>query len=113
MARAFCHLRRDSDISYVATQDTVELRGFEPLTFCMPCSRVSSDDVALGPVAAVQSGPSVRGRLARSGEISGRWSLVGPGLPDLPVKGGSTMALRITHDMMTLGSTTTSGRRPV
>jgi hypothetical protein len=28
----------------------VELRGFEPLTFCMPCSRVSSDGVALGPV---------------------------------------------------------------
>ena len=47
----------------------VELRGFEPLTFCMPCSRVSSDSVALGPVTAVQSGSNVWGRLARSGEI--------------------------------------------
>jgi hypothetical protein len=48
MARAFCDLRRDSDVTHVATHDS-------------------------------------------------------PGLPDLPVKGGSTRALRITHDMMTLG----------
>jgi hypothetical protein len=34
----------------------VELRGLEPLTFCMPCSTVSSGRVALGPVAADQSG---------------------------------------------------------
>ena len=27
-----------------------ELRGFEPLTFCMPCSMVASDDVVLGLV---------------------------------------------------------------
>jgi len=33
----------------------VELRGFEPLTFCMPCMRVSSDGVALRPVTALQS----------------------------------------------------------
>ncbi len=39
---------------------SVELRGFEPLTFCMPCSRVSSDGVALGLVPAVQSGSNVR-----------------------------------------------------
>ena len=26
IGRAVCHLRRDSDISYVATQDTVELK---------------------------------------------------------------------------------------
>ena len=31
----------------------VELRGFEPLAFCMPCIPVSSDDVALGLVTAV------------------------------------------------------------
>ena len=49
----------------------MELRGFEPLTVCMPCSRVSSDGVALGPVAAVRSGSDVWGRLARSGEIWG------------------------------------------
>ena len=54
----------------------MELRGFEPLTFCMPCSMVSSDGVVPGPVAAVQSGTNVRGRVARSGEICGRWSLV-------------------------------------
>ena len=33
----------------------MELRGFEPLTFCMPCMRVSSDGVALRPVTALQS----------------------------------------------------------
>jgi hypothetical protein len=49
----------------------VELRGFEPLTFCMPCSRVSSDDVVLGPVTALQSSSNVWGRLAWSGEIWG------------------------------------------
>ena len=47
----------------------VELRGFEPLTFCMPCSMVSSDGVALGLVATVQSGYRVWGGLARSGGI--------------------------------------------
>jgi len=54
----------------------VELRGFEPLTFCMPCSRVSSDGVVLGPVTAVQNGSDVWGSLARSGEIWRRWYLV-------------------------------------
>ena len=48
-------------------------------TFFMPCSRVSSGDVVLGPVTALQCGSSVRGSLARSGEIWGRWYLVGPG----------------------------------
>ena len=48
---------------------SLELRGFEPLTFCMPCSRGSSDGVALGPVVAVQSNSKVWGRLGRSGEI--------------------------------------------
>jgi len=33
----------------------VELRGFEPLTFCMPCSMIPSEDVALGLVAAGQA----------------------------------------------------------
>lgn len=40
----------------------------------MPCSTVSSDDVVLRPVAAVQSCSNVRGRLAPSGEI---WEQVG------------------------------------
>jgi hypothetical protein len=42
----------------------------------MPCSRVSSDHVALGLVAAVQGSSNVRGRLAQSGGIWGRWHLV-------------------------------------
>jgi hypothetical protein len=54
----------------------VELRGFEPLTFCMPCSRVSSDGVALRLVTAFQSDYRVWGGLARSGGIWGRWSLI-------------------------------------
>jgi hypothetical protein len=58
------------------SENAVELRGFEPLTFCMPCSMVSSDDVVLGPVAAVQSNSNVRGRLARSGAAWGRCHLV-------------------------------------
>src|SRR6266702_2209589 len=50
---------------------TVELRGFEPLTFCMPCSTIPSEAVALGLVTAVQRGFDVWGSLARSGEIWG------------------------------------------
>ena len=33
----------------------VELRGFEPLTFCMPCTANSSDGVACGLVSAGQA----------------------------------------------------------
>ena len=33
----------------------------------MPCSMVSSDGVALGPITALQSNFDVRGRLAQSG----------------------------------------------
>jgi hypothetical protein len=81
----------------------VELRGFEPLTFCMPCSMVSSDCVVLGPVAAVQSGSNVRGRLVRSGPIWRRWYLVWSWfLPDLSVSKGSTVATRFTDDTMNL-----------
>jgi hypothetical protein len=32
----------------------VELRGFEPLTFCMPCMAVSSDNVGVGRITAGQ-----------------------------------------------------------
>lgn len=42
---------------------------------CMPCSPVSSDNVVLGPIPAVQGGANVRGGLARSGEIWGRWKM--------------------------------------
>jgi hypothetical protein len=41
----------------------------------MPCSRVSSDSVALGLVPALQSNSGVWGRLAQSGEIWHRWYL--------------------------------------
>src|SRR5262249_50569875 len=54
----------------------VELRGFEPLTFCMPGSTIPPDRVALGPVTAVQSRFGVWGRLAQSGETWGGWYLV-------------------------------------
>jgi hypothetical protein len=54
----------------------VELRGFESLTLCMPCSVVSFDGVALGPVLAFQSNFDVWGRLAQSGGIWWRWYLV-------------------------------------
>jgi hypothetical protein len=84
----------------------VELRGFEPLTFCMPCSRVSSDDVVLGPVAAVQSGSNVWGRLARSGGIWGRWYLVWSWFCRTAVNEGSAVAARFTGDAMTLVVTT-------
>jgi hypothetical protein len=42
----------------------------------MPCSRVSSDDVVLGLVAADQSRYRVWGGLARSGGVWVRWYLV-------------------------------------
>jgi hypothetical protein len=51
----------------------VELRGFEPLTFCMPCMPVSSEGVASGPVTAGQVSYDVWGRLVRPGGIWGRW----------------------------------------
>jgi hypothetical protein len=54
----------------------VELRGFEPLTFCMPCMPVSSDGVTIGPVTAGQGLSSIWGRLARSGVAWGRWHLL-------------------------------------
>ena len=34
--------------------DNAELRGFEPLTSCMPCLTVSSDGIALGRITAGQ-----------------------------------------------------------
>jgi hypothetical protein len=34
------------------SKNAMELRGFEPLTFCMPCTEVSSAEVALRLVSA-------------------------------------------------------------
>ena len=80
----------------------MELRGFEPLTFCMPCSTVSSDGVALGPVTAVQSGFGVWRRLAWSGQIWGRWHLVWSWFSGPSINGHPSTTVRITDDTMTL-----------
>jgi hypothetical protein len=68
----------------------------------LPCIPVSSDSVVLGLVAAGRSGFDVWGRLARSGEIRGRWQLVWswsagpPGLREVPP------AIGITDDRVML-----------
>jgi hypothetical protein len=92
----------------------VELRGFEPLTFCMPCSMVSSDGVALGPVTADQTGSGVWGRLAQSGGIWGRWDLVWSGFTGPPSSREVDRGNGITNDTMTLGDRESRrGRRAV
>jgi hypothetical protein len=50
------------------TWENVELRGFEPLTFCMPCLTVSSGNVGQGRVTARQSNGLVWVGLAASAE---------------------------------------------
>ena len=40
---------------FLLTAKIVELRGFEPLTSCMPCLAVSSDGIALSRIAAGQT----------------------------------------------------------
>ena len=96
----------------------MELRGFEPLTFCMPCSTVSSDGVALGPVTAVQSRFGVWGRLARSSEIWGRWFLVWswfagpPGAPDFTDSVGwhPLLSVKASRDLRSVVQHRPSGR---
>jgi hypothetical protein len=47
----------DPSVKMVPTEredHCVELRGFEPLTSCMPCLTVSSDGIVLGRVTALQ-----------------------------------------------------------
>ena len=80
----------------------VELRGFEPLTFCMPCSTIPSGAVVLGPVTALQSGLGVWGGRARSGEIGGRWDLVWSWLAGPPSQGKFIHGNPITEDAMSL-----------
>ncbi len=67
---------------------TVELRGFEPLTFCMPCTVVSSEAVPLSLVLAVQGVTTVRGRRAGSGGTCARSHLLSHWFSDLPSQGG-------------------------
>ena len=97
----------------------MELRGFEPLTFCMPCSTIPSEGVALGPVTADQDRFRIWGRLARSGVAWGRCHLVWHLLPVLAAKGGTAMATQINDYSMSLAiddrivATAQSSERPV
>jgi hypothetical protein len=50
----------------------VELRGFEPLTFCMPCLTVSSGSVGQGRITARQGDGLVWVGLAASAVVWGR-----------------------------------------
>ena len=59
----------------------VELRGFEPLTFCMPCLAVSSGGVSLGRITARQGDGLVWSGLAASVVLWGRCHLVCHWLP--------------------------------
>ena len=85
----------------------MELRGFELLTFCMPCSTIPSEGVALGLVTAGECGFNVWGRLARSDEIWGRWCLVWywfagpPGAPDFtdPVDWHLVLSVKASRDL--------------
>jgi hypothetical protein len=63
---------------------------------------VSSGRVVLGLVAADQSGFDVWGRLSGSGGIWARWCLVWCWFAGPLNDGGSTMAIRIMDDTMTL-----------
>jgi len=51
--------------------ENVELRGFEPLTFCMPCLQVSSGGVSLGCVSARQGNGLVWQSLPASAVVWG------------------------------------------
>jgi hypothetical protein len=66
----------------------VELRGFEPLTFCMPCLPVQSGEVAGGRVTAGQAGSAVSLRLLASDLGWGHRHLVRHWLADLISKRG-------------------------
>ena len=67
--------RRNQQSCDVAVSSSTASNSEGP-TFCMPCSRVSSDEVALGLVSGGEGGFGVWGRRAGSGEIWRRWSLV-------------------------------------
>jgi hypothetical protein len=57
------------------TCGNVELRGFEPLTSCMPCLTVPSDAVAPGRVTAGQGNSVVRLGRTPSAVVRGRCHL--------------------------------------
>ena len=71
----------------------VELRGFEPLTFCMPCIPVSSDGVALVRLPRV-NGVTATGNVAlRLAESGGVGTCFGTCFPVLPGSRVSNMRL--------------------
>jgi len=63
--------------------ENVELKGFEPLTSCMPCLAVPSGYVSLSRVTAGQGDGHVWLSLAASTVVWGRCHLVCHWLPDL------------------------------
>jgi hypothetical protein len=73
--RHCCHLI-DTFILERVREKCVELRGFEPLTSCMPCLTVSSDAIALGRVMARQDNGLVWLGLAASATAWARCHLV-------------------------------------
>ena len=58
------------------TKNSVELRGLEPLTFCMPCTAVSSDAIVVGPASAGQRCCGAWGHRAVADGTRCRWPLV-------------------------------------
>ena len=86
--RQRCHLIVTYFIEQVY-EKSVELRGFEPLTSCMPCLVVLSDGIALGRITADQT-KSVSERVALRLVLPGvvvTWIVTG--FPDLGKVDGS------------------------
>ncbi len=71
----------------------VELRGFEPLTSCMPCLAVSSDGIALGRITAGQTDIGVWVRRAVSAVAWGRCHLICHWLQDLSLRNTGSLVL--------------------
>ena len=92
MARAFCHLRRDSDVPMSRLTTTVELRGFEPCpSACHACwFRLTA--------SAWVCFPQFIGRIGQPAGI-GVIGFAGP-----PRQGGSAMVIRTTDGTTTVAS---------
>ena len=70
----------------------MELRGFEPLTFCVPCTPVLSDRVGLGPATAGQRSCCGWGRRVVAGGICGHWLWVWRCVSGYPSRGTPQIA---------------------
>jgi hypothetical protein len=73
--RRRCHLVVSFSLERVH-EKCVELRGFEPLTSCMPCLPDPSGGVALGRVTAGRKESEVWVRRAASAVVLGRCHLI-------------------------------------